>query len=125
MEAASGLQVGDLVYIPGHVMMVIGHDNGMPYVIHDTNGGSWLGPDGTLVRGRLNGVSVTPLTPLRSHATQTYLHRTTHTPRHPPSHRPPPHNPTPRHPPTPTHAHPPPPPPTPPPPPPPRPPPPH
>src|SRR3546814_7752143 len=33
MEAASGLQVGDLVYIPGHVMMVIGHDNGMPYVI--------------------------------------------------------------------------------------------
>src|SRR3546814_17609820 len=65
MEAASGLQVGDLVYIPGHVMMVIGHDNGMPYVIHDTNGGSWLGPDGPLVRGRLNGVSVTPLTPLR------------------------------------------------------------
>ncbi len=32
------LQVGDLVYIPGHVMMVIGHDRGMPYVIHDTTG---------------------------------------------------------------------------------------
>src|SRR3546814_64031 len=77
MEAASGLQVGDLVYIPGHVMMVIGHDNGMPYVIHDTNGGSWLGPDGTLVRGRLNGVSVTPLTPLRFNATQTYVDRMT------------------------------------------------
>src|SRR3546814_10411590 len=75
MEAASGLQVGDLVYIPGHVMMVIGHDNGMPYVIHDTNGGSWLGPDGTLVRGRLNGVSVTPLTPLRFNATQTSVDR--------------------------------------------------
>src|SRR3546814_960899 len=79
MEAASGLQVGDLVYIPGHVMMVIGHDNGMPYVIHDTNGGSWLGPDGTLVRGRLNGVSVTPLTPLRFNATQTYVRSEEHT----------------------------------------------
>ena len=32
------LQVGDLIYIPGHVMMVIGHDGGMPYVIHDTTG---------------------------------------------------------------------------------------
>jgi len=77
MEAAAGLQVGDLVYIPGHVMMVIGHDNGMPYVIHDTNGGSWLGPDGELVRGRLNGVSVTPLTPLRFNASQTYVDRMT------------------------------------------------
>src|SRR3546814_3966393 len=28
MAAASGLQVGDLVYIPGHVRRVIGHDNG-------------------------------------------------------------------------------------------------
>ena len=35
------LQVGDLVYIPGHVMMVIGHDDGMPYVIHDTTGISY------------------------------------------------------------------------------------
>ena len=70
-------RVGDLVYIPGHVMMVIGHDNGMPYVIHDTNGGSWLGPDGELVRGRLNGVSVTPLTPLRFNASQTYVDRMT------------------------------------------------
>ena len=32
------LQVGDLVYIPGHVMMVIGHDNGISYTIHDTTG---------------------------------------------------------------------------------------
>ena len=28
-EAVADLQVGDLVYIPGHVMMVIGHDKGM------------------------------------------------------------------------------------------------
>jgi len=77
MDAVADLQVGDLVYIPGHVMMVIGHDNGMPYVIHDTNGGSWLGADGKPVSGHLNGVSVTPLTPLRFNATQTYVDRIT------------------------------------------------
>ena len=76
-DAMRDLQVGDLVYIPGHVMMVIGHDNGMPYVIHDTNGGSWLGPDGKLVSGHLNGVSVTPLTPLRFNQSQTYIDRIT------------------------------------------------
>jgi hypothetical protein len=57
-------RVGDLVFIPGHVMMVIGHYRGVPYVIHDTTGPSYLGPDGSLVRLALNGVSVTPLTPL-------------------------------------------------------------
>ncbi|MDN5781099.1 MAG: SH3 domain-containing protein [Luteimonas sp.] len=77
MDAVADLQVGDMVYIPGHVMMVIGHDNGTPYVIHDTNGGSWLGADGKLVSGHLNGVSVTPLTPLRFNATQTYVDRIT------------------------------------------------
>jgi hypothetical protein len=57
------LEVGDLVYIPGHVMMVIGHDRGMPYVIHDVTGISYR--DGAEVtRVVLNGVSVTPLTPL-------------------------------------------------------------
>ncbi|HEU5133704.1 MAG TPA: SH3 domain-containing protein [Steroidobacteraceae bacterium] len=58
------LEVGDLVYIPGHVMMVIGHENGMPYVIHDTTGISYLDGTGTVTRVLLNGVSVTPLTPL-------------------------------------------------------------
>lgn len=76
-DAANDLQVGDLVYIPGHVMMVIGHDNGTPYVIHDTNGGSWLGEDGQLVKGHLNGVSVTPLSPLRFNPSQTYVDRMT------------------------------------------------
>jgi cell wall-associated NlpC family hydrolase len=74
---AGELQVGDLVYIPGHVMMVIGHDQGMPYVIHDTNGGSWLGADGRLVAGHLNGVSVTPLTPLRFDQEHSYIDRMT------------------------------------------------
>jgi cell wall-associated NlpC family hydrolase len=58
------LDVGDLVYIPGHVMMVIGHENGMPYVIHDTTGISYRDANGAVQRVVLNGVSVTPLTPL-------------------------------------------------------------
>jgi hypothetical protein len=77
MAAVRELQVGDLVYIPGHVMMVIGYDDGMPYVIHDTNGGSWLGPDGKMVSGHLNGVSVTPLPPLRANPATTYVDRIT------------------------------------------------
>jgi hypothetical protein len=51
------LQVGDLVYIPGHVMMVIGHENGTPYVIHDTTGISYRDAAGQVTRVVLNGVS--------------------------------------------------------------------
>jgi len=58
------LQIGDLIYIPGHVMMVIGYDDGMPYVIHDTTGISYRDGTGSVRRVALNGVSVTPLTPL-------------------------------------------------------------
>ena len=59
-------EVGDLVYIPGHVMMVIGRVDGETYVIHDTAGMSLLDADGRLHRYRLNGVAVTPLLPLMS-----------------------------------------------------------
>jgi len=58
------LEIGDLVYIPGHVMMVIGHESGTPYVIHDTTGISYRDAAGQVTRVVLNGVSVTPLTPL-------------------------------------------------------------
>ena len=75
--AVAGLQVGDLVYIPGHVMMVIGHVDGEPYVIHDTNGGSYLGPDGSLRSMRLNGVSVTPLLPMMFNERERYVDRMT------------------------------------------------
>lgn len=57
------LQIGDLIYIPRHVMMVIGRDNGVPYVIHDTTGITYRN-DGDIERVDLNGVVVTPLTPL-------------------------------------------------------------
>jgi cell wall-associated NlpC family hydrolase len=64
LEVLRRLEVGDLIYIPGHVMMVIGHENGMPYVIHDTTGISYRDGTGEVARVVLNGVSVTPLTPL-------------------------------------------------------------
>ena len=57
-------QVGDLIYIPGHVMMVIGQDGGGPYVIHDTTGITYRDAAGVITRVQLNGVSVTPLLPL-------------------------------------------------------------
>ena len=77
MAAVAALQIGDLVYIPGHVMMVIGHIRGVPYVIHDINGGSYLDADGKLHAMDLNAVSMTPLTPLQFNATQTYIDRIT------------------------------------------------
>lgn len=77
MAAVRALQVGDLIYIPGHVMMYIGDIDGMPYVIHDTNGGTVLGADGKPHSLRLNGVSVTPLLPLRFGKDHDYVDRIT------------------------------------------------
>jgi hypothetical protein len=71
------LQVGDLVYIPGHVMMVIGQLDGEPYVIHDTTGLSWYDRDGTEHRAKTNGVTVSPLTPLMANRAQSYVDRIT------------------------------------------------
>lgn len=76
--AVQQLQVGDLVYIPGHVMVVIGAvKGGDTWVIHDTAGGSWFGPDGTRVQAHLNGVSVTPLQPMMASDTASYIDRIT------------------------------------------------
>ncbi|MEO6064530.1 MAG: NlpC/P60 family protein, partial [Lysobacterales bacterium] len=71
------LEVGDLVYIPGHVMMVIGQERGLPYVIHDTTGISYRGKDGELERVVLNGVAVTPLAPLMASDAQPTIDRIT------------------------------------------------
>lgn len=61
--AVAALRVGDLVYIPGHVMLVIGHVGGAPYVVHDT-AAIQLGEGSRHVRVPINGVAVTPLLPL-------------------------------------------------------------
>jgi hypothetical protein len=70
------LDVGDLVYIPGHVMMVVGRENANTYVIHDTTGISYL-QDGALRRVPLNSVAVTPLEPLMADADHSYVDRIT------------------------------------------------
>ncbi len=77
MAAVDALDVGDLIYIPGHVMMFVGSIEGRPYVIHDTNGGSMLGADGEVRSLKLNGVSLTPLLPLRMNKQQDYVDRIT------------------------------------------------
>jgi cell wall-associated NlpC family hydrolase len=64
VKAAMALDVGDLVYIPGHVLMVIGKVDGKPYVIHDVSGISYRQSDGSMRHVKLNEVSVTPLLPL-------------------------------------------------------------
>lgn len=67
LQAVKNTQPGDLVYIPGHVMLVIGDVDGQPYAIHDTSAMSWL-PTGSDVLSRLplNGVVVTPILPMMS-----------------------------------------------------------
>ena len=67
------LNPGDLIYIPGHVMMFLGLRNNAPYIIHDVSGFSYYNEDGNFVKSKLNGVSVTPLLPLQLNAEKSYL----------------------------------------------------
>lgn len=77
MAAVERLRVGDLVYIPGHVMMVIGEVDGQPWVIHDIHGGGYLDDAGGHHSLLLNGVSVTPLADLASGPDTDYIDRIT------------------------------------------------
>ena len=49
---------GDLVYVPRHVMMIVGHDAAGPWVIHDTHSGRLAGGPADAVA---HGVVVAPL----------------------------------------------------------------
>ena len=73
MKAISQLEIGDLIYIPGHVVMYLGDDDGQPYIIHDVKGLSYYDEDNKFYQGTLNGVSVTPLLPLHLSKTTSYL----------------------------------------------------
>ena len=77
VAAAHALQAGDLVYMPGHVMMALGQFGGQPYVIHDVAGVSYREGDGSRVRIKLNAVSVTPLLPLLRDDGQAFVDRMT------------------------------------------------
>ncbi|MFC3094050.1 glycoside hydrolase [Alteromonas sediminis] len=73
--ALANMAVGDLIYIPGHVMMYIGDYQGEPYVIHAVKGLGYNNDQGQFYSGTLNGVSVTPLLPLRTSQETSYLDR--------------------------------------------------
>ncbi|MCP3100803.1 SH3 domain-containing protein [Myxococcus sp. K15C18031901] len=73
VRALEQAQVGDLVVVPGHVLMIIGHVNGEPYVIQDVPYAVFKDPATRQLRKtKLNQVSVTPLLPL--YATDTTLY---------------------------------------------------
>jgi len=73
LAALGEMEVGDLIYISGHVMMYLGFDNNQPYVIHDVSGLSYFMPNGELYQGKLNGVSITPLLPLQLSKDTSYV----------------------------------------------------
>lgn len=73
VAAVSRAQPGDLIFIPGHVMMVIGHLDGRTYVIHDTPGVRMNDANGKTQPYPLDGVSVTPLEPLRADAQRDFI----------------------------------------------------
>jgi len=65
VQALRQAQVGDLVVVPGHVLMIVGHVDGEPYVIQDVPYAVFKDPaSGQMRRTKLNQVSVTPLLPL-------------------------------------------------------------
>jgi len=67
------LHVGDLVYIPGHVMLVIGHDQNLTWVIHNASTTGYLDSSGNFIRAPVNGVVVTPLERLYLDANTPYV----------------------------------------------------
>ena len=77
LAAVQASQVGDLVYIPGHVLLVIGRLHGQPYVIHDVVDMRYRRPDGSLAQVKLNSVAVTPLLPLLGDDGVPYVDRIT------------------------------------------------
>lgn len=78
LAAINALQPGDLVFLPGHVAMLVGFDEHGPWVIHDAHRGHVRGSDGIERPLPINGVALTPLLPLRFDATRDYLDAVTH-----------------------------------------------
>ncbi|MDH3416139.1 MAG: SH3 domain-containing protein [Gammaproteobacteria bacterium] len=75
LRALASADVGDLIYSTGHVMLYLGTVDKQPYVIHDSSGSGWTDEDGKSNEGVLNGVSVTPLSPMHMSQESNYLEK--------------------------------------------------
>jgi cell wall-associated NlpC family hydrolase len=73
VEAVLAAQVGDLVVVPGHVLMILGQVNGEPYVMQDVPYAVFRDPAGKVRMTKLNQVSVTPLLPLLADEQHLYV----------------------------------------------------
>jgi hypothetical protein len=73
VKAVMAADVGDLLVVPGHVMMILGKVDGQPYVIQDVPFAIFRDQAGHLHKTKINEVGVTPLLPLLYTATQTYV----------------------------------------------------
>ncbi len=73
IDALQSLSIGNLIYVPGHVMVYLGDVDDQPYVIHDVSSLNYTMDDGSFYSGVLNGVSVTPLLPLRADESRSYV----------------------------------------------------
>lgn len=73
LQALKNMDIGDLIYVPGHVLMYIGDVDGEPYVIHDVSVFRYIDDDGEYYEGTLNGVSVTPFIPLYGSRESSYV----------------------------------------------------
>lgn len=72
LKRVKQLHIGDLIYVPGHVMMVIGYDAFGPWVIHDSHGTGFL-QNGQFYSVPSNGVAITPLLSMALSADKTYI----------------------------------------------------
>lgn len=74
VRALQAAEIGDLVVVPGHVLMIVGHVDGAPYVIQDVPYAVFDDPaTGARRRTKLNQVAVTPLLPLYADDTTLYV----------------------------------------------------
>jgi len=76
-QAVANLGVGDLIHIPGHVMLVIGHIDDEVWLIHDVHSVSERDAHGQLRALPVNGVAVTPLRPLLTREGEPLMQRIT------------------------------------------------
>jgi hypothetical protein len=73
VQAVLNADVGDLVVVPGHVLMILGKVEGEPYVIQDVPFAVFRDPQGRTHWTKVNEVSVTPLLPLLADEQRTYV----------------------------------------------------